>query len=56
MNKHRFQLVLPVELWERLKALAQRNRRTVTEETKIAIEKHVAQQEPKKDEPEPERP
>jgi predicted DNA-binding protein len=44
MDKHRFLLVLPGELWERLKALAKRNRRTVTAESLIAIEKHLEQE------------
>jgi predicted DNA-binding protein len=43
MNKHRFQLVLPIELWERLRAFAKKRRRTVTAECVIAIEKHLEQ-------------
>ena len=46
-TKHRFQMLLPKELWERLKALAQRNRRPIAQETIIAIERHLETEEPK---------
>lgn len=37
MDKHRFHLVLPNDVWQRLKALAKRNRRPITQEIIIAI-------------------
>lgn len=42
MNKHRFNLVLPSDIWTRLKALAEKNRRAVTQEIIIAILAHLA--------------
>lgn len=44
-KKHRFHLILPMALWERIKALAARNRRAVTQEIIIAIEDRVDDQE-----------
>lgn len=41
MYKHRFNLLLPGELWRRIHGLALHNRRPVTQEILIAIEKHV---------------
>lgn len=41
MTKHRFQLVLPVELWQRLKNVAKSNRRPISEEARIALEEHL---------------
>ena len=37
-DKHRFPLYLPADLWQRIKALAERNRRAVTQEIILAIE------------------
>lgn len=41
MDKHRFHLILSRELWERIKAIASRNRRPVTQEIILAIEEHL---------------
>lgn len=41
MNKHRFHLILPTDLWQRIQTLALRNRRPVTQEIIIAIEDHL---------------
>lgn len=41
METHRFNLVIPVELWKRLKARAKENRRSVTQEILEAIEDHL---------------
>ena len=41
MQKHRFALMLPIHLWERIKDMASRNRRPVTQEIILAIERHV---------------
>lgn len=49
--KHHFQLVLASELWERLKALARRNRRPISEEARIAIEDHVDKADEEKGDP-----
>jgi hypothetical protein len=37
MEKHRFTLILPLNIWERIKTLAERNRRPATQEIIIAI-------------------
>jgi len=42
MDKHKFPLLLPQNLWLRLKALASRNRRPITQEIIIALEGHIA--------------
>jgi len=39
--KHRFNLILPMELWNRIKALVKRTRRAVTQEVILAIEEHL---------------
>ncbi len=41
MKTHRFNLVLPVAIWQRIKALAKRNRRPVTQEIILAILAHL---------------
>ena len=41
MDKHRFTLIMPVAIWKRLKALAERNRRPITQEIIIAIEERL---------------
>lgn len=43
--KHRFTLILPVWLWEKIKSLAKRNRRPITQEMLLAIEEHIADSE-----------
>ena len=40
-QKHRFTLMLPMELWNRIKALVKRTRRAVTQEVILAIEEHL---------------
>jgi len=42
LDKHRFPLILPKDLFERIKTLARQNRRPITQEIIIAIEKHLA--------------
>lgn len=45
MVKHRFVLALPLHIWEAIKALAARQRRPITQEIIIAIEKHLGDNE-----------
>jgi len=42
MDKHRLNLLLPIDIWQRIKALAERNRRPVTQEIIRALELHLA--------------
>jgi len=44
MEKHRLHLLIPSALWERVKALAARNRRPSTQEVIIAIERHLEEE------------
>ncbi len=37
MDKHKFTIHIPVEIWERLKRLAERNRRPITQEIILAV-------------------
>lgn len=54
MDKHRFPLMLPRDIWERIKALAARSRRPVTQEIILAIEEHLeAAPDRKEDNPTP---
>ena len=39
--KHRFNLIMPLRLWERIKDLASRNRRPITQEIILAIENRL---------------
>ena len=40
-EKHRFNLHVPRDLWQEIKELANRHRRSITQEILIAIEKHI---------------
>jgi len=44
MNEHRFNLVIPDDLWKTIKALAENNHRSVTREILVAIENNIALQ------------
>jgi hypothetical protein len=44
-DKHRFPLYLPKDLWQRIAAVAKRNRRAVTQEIILAIEAWLIRQE-----------
>jgi hypothetical protein len=48
VESHRFQVTLPRDLWDRLVALARSQRRSIAEETRIAIERHLSQAESEK--------
>jgi predicted transcriptional regulator len=50
MEKQRVTLYLPADLWQRLRELAQQNRRKFSTEVEIAIERHLAAEEQKPDE------
>jgi len=39
---HRFNLSVSLHLWQRIQALARRNRRPITQEILLAIEEHLA--------------
>lgn len=41
MDTHRFNLVIPQDMWEQIRALAERNRRSITAEILRAIELHL---------------
>lgn len=41
MDKHRFTLILPLDLWSCIRALARHNRRAATQEIILAIEEHL---------------
>ena len=40
---HRYNILMPIELWKRIKELAKRNRRHTSQEIFIAIENHLKQ-------------
>jgi hypothetical protein len=40
-KKHRFNLHIPLDLWQEIKELASKHRRSITQEILLAIEKHV---------------
>ena len=40
-QKHRFTLMLPLDLWNRIKALVKHTRRAVTQEILLAVEEHL---------------
>jgi hypothetical protein len=40
-QKHRFTLMVPLDLWNRIKALVKRTRRAATQEIILAIEEHL---------------
>ena len=43
--KHRFTLILPMDVWERLSTLVKRSRRAVTQEVILAIEERLEREE-----------
>ncbi|MCJ7529801.1 MAG: hypothetical protein MUO64_02055 [Anaerolineales bacterium] len=45
MEKHRLNLLLPFEIWRRIKALAEKNRRPVTQEIILAILERLTREE-----------
>lgn len=40
-DKHKFTLIIPAAIWERIKALAAHNRRPITQEIILAIIEHL---------------
>jgi hypothetical protein len=44
---HRFNFAVPVKVWKKIKALADSNRRPVTQEVLIAVEEYLERKDPK---------
>ena len=45
-DTHRFNLLIPTEIWERIKASAKKNRRYIAQEVLVAIEEYLERQAP----------